>query len=129
MALSFLLDSFFLHCPCLQQASSSKRSMRAVFVNDEGGLAVMFCMALRGTPEGDGDGLTVSELIGCAQARLKDLQPSKVKDVWLKLVKDLDIQRDKKGWGQAHLELLYCPFDMKKEAPNTFRQQFFMTSM
>ena len=28
-----------------------------------------------------------------------------------------------------HLELLYCPFDMKDEAPNPFRQQFSMTSL
>ncbi|KAG6405740.1 hypothetical protein SASPL_133334 [Salvia splendens] len=35
----------------------------------------------------------------------------KVKDVWLKLVKDLDIQRDNnKNRGQVHLELIYCPF-------------------
>lgn len=28
-----------------------------------------------------------------------------------------------------HLELLYCPFDMKDEAPNPFSQQFSMTSL
>uniref|UniRef100_A0A0E0KVX6 Uncharacterized protein n=1 Tax=Oryza punctata TaxID=4537 RepID=A0A0E0KVX6_ORYPU len=60
---------------------------------------------------------------------LKDLQPGKVKDVWLKLVKDLEIQRDRKDRGQVHLELLYCPFDMKEETPNPFRQQFSMTSL
>ncbi|RVW65296.1 Synaptotagmin-5 [Vitis vinifera] len=42
-----------------------------------------------------------SELIGCAQVRLKDLEPGKVKDVWLKLVKDLDVQRDKKYRGEV----------------------------
>ncbi|XP_042009050.1 synaptotagmin-4-like [Salvia splendens] len=39
------------------------------------------------------------------------IQAGKVKDVWLKLVKDLDIQRDNnKNRGQVHLELIYCPF-------------------
>lgn len=51
----------------------------------------------------DDDGIQVSELIGCAQVRLKDLQPGKVKDVWLKLVKDLEIQRDRKDRGQVSL--------------------------
>lgn len=77
----------------------------------------------------DDDGIQESELIGCAQVRLKDLQPGKVKDVWLKLVKDLEIQRDRKDRGQVHLELLYCPFDMKDEVPNPFSQQFSMTSL
>ncbi|GJN26242.1 hypothetical protein PR202_gb14160 [Eleusine coracana subsp. coracana] len=76
----------------------------------------------------DDDGIQVSELIGCAQVSLKDLQPGKVKDVWLKLVKDLEIQRDRKDRGQVHLELLYCPFDMA-ESPNPFRQQYSMTSL
>lgn len=77
----------------------------------------------------DDDGIQESELIGCAQVGLKDLQPGKVKDIWLKLVKDLEVQRDRKDRGQVHLELLYCPFDMKDEAPNPFRQQFSMTSL
>ncbi|KAE8668695.1 hypothetical protein F3Y22_tig00112289pilonHSYRG00294 [Hibiscus syriacus] len=34
------------------------------------------------------------ELIGCAQVLLSELEPGKVKDVWLNLVKDLEIQRD-----------------------------------
>lgn len=34
---------------------------------------------------------------------LKDLEPGKVKDVWLKMVKDLVIQRDKKDRGQVSL--------------------------
>jgi len=29
----------------------------------------------------------------------------------------------------VHLELLYCPFDMKDEAPNPFAPQFTMTSL
>ncbi|KAG2569252.1 hypothetical protein PVAP13_7NG377300 [Panicum virgatum] len=77
----------------------------------------------------DDDGIQESDLIGSAQVRLKDLQPGKVKDVWLKLVKDLEIQRDRKDRGQVHLELLYCPFDMKDEAPNPFAPQFTMTSL
>jgi Ca2+-dependent lipid-binding protein len=51
----------------------------------------------------DDDGIQVSELIGCAQVRLNDLEPGKVKDVWLKLVKDLEIQRDRKDRGQVSL--------------------------
>ncbi|OAY77231.1 Synaptotagmin-5, partial [Ananas comosus] len=59
----------------------------------------------------DDDGVQASELIGCAQVRLKDLQPGKVKDIWLKLVKDLEVQRDKKDRGEisaseAHLEIV-----------------------
>uniref|UniRef100_A0ACD5UWC4 Uncharacterized protein n=1 Tax=Avena sativa TaxID=4498 RepID=A0ACD5UWC4_AVESA len=77
----------------------------------------------------DDDGIQESELIGCVQVSLKDLQPGKVKDVWLKLVKDLEIQRDKKDRGQVHLELLYYPYNMKDEAPNPFKQQFSMTSL
>lgn len=49
----------------------------------------------------DSEGLQSSELIGCAQVRLNELQPGKVKDVWLKLVKDLEVQRDTKYRGQV----------------------------
>ena len=49
----------------------------------------------------DDEGVQASELIGCAQVALKDLEPGKVKDVWLKLLKDLDIQRDNKNRGQV----------------------------
>ncbi|XP_047065960.1 synaptotagmin-5-like [Lolium rigidum] len=77
----------------------------------------------------DDDGIQESDLIGCVQVSLKDLQPGKVKDVWLKLVKDLDIQRDRKDRGQVHLELLYYPYNMKDETPNPFKQQFSMTSL
>lgn len=49
----------------------------------------------------DDDGIQESDLIGCTQVSLKDLQPGKVKDVWLKLVKDLEIQRDRKDRGQV----------------------------
>lgn len=57
----------------------------------------------------DDEGLQAAELIGCAQFHLKDLEPGKVKDVWLKLVKDLELQRDNKNRGEVHLELLYFP--------------------
>jgi hypothetical protein len=55
------------------------------------------------------------ELIGYAQVRLKDLHPGKVKDAWLKLVKDPGIQRDRKDRGQVSLifmkaALLTFPF-------------------
>ena len=61
----------------------------------------------------DDEGLQPSELIGCAHVSLKDLQPGKVKDVWLKLVKDLEIQRDKKDRGQVSSQIIkynlfYC---------------------
>lgn len=49
----------------------------------------------------DDEGVQASEIIGCAQFPLKDLEPGKVKDVWLKLVKDLQIQRDNKNRGKV----------------------------
>lgn len=70
----------------------------------------------------DDEGLQASEFIGCAQVMLRDLQPGKVKDIWLKLVKDLEIQRDQKYRGQVHLELLYCPFGMKNGFSNPFHR-------
>ncbi|WOL19076.1 synaptotagmin-5-like [Canna indica] len=54
----------------------------------------------------DDEGLQPSEFIGCAQVSLKDLQPGKVKDIWLKLVKDLEIQRDRKDRGQVILKII-----------------------
>ncbi|KAJ8434980.1 hypothetical protein Cgig2_027823 [Carnegiea gigantea] len=57
----------------------------------------------------DDEGVQAAELIGCGQFQLKDLEPGKVKSVWLNLVKDLEIQRDTKDRGQVHLELLYSP--------------------
>ncbi|XP_026387608.1 synaptotagmin-5-like [Papaver somniferum] len=77
----------------------------------------------------DDEGVQASELIGCAQVLLKDLEPGKVKDVWLKLVKDLDLQRDTKNRGQVHLELLYIPFGMKNSFTNPFAPKFSMTSL
>ncbi|KAM3379121.1 hypothetical protein P3S68_011534 [Capsicum galapagoense] len=49
----------------------------------------------------DDEGIQAAEFIGCARIDLKDLEPGKVKDVWLKLVKDLEIQRDTKNRGQV----------------------------
>ncbi|XP_022981167.1 synaptotagmin-4-like isoform X1 [Cucurbita maxima] len=78
----------------------------------------------------DDEGVQASELIGCAQFALKDLEPGKVKDVWLKLVKDLDIQRDNKNRGQVHLELLYYPFGTDKNLyTNPFDPDYTLTSV
>ncbi|KMT02755.1 hypothetical protein BVRB_8g193420 [Beta vulgaris subsp. vulgaris] len=75
----------------------------------------------------DDEGLQAAEFIGCAQFQLKDLEPGKVKDVWLKLVKDLEVQRDAKNRGQVHLELLYCPFGAGNGVTNPFDSS--MTSL
>ncbi|KAG6421158.1 hypothetical protein SASPL_117707 [Salvia splendens] len=77
----------------------------------------------------DDEGLQAAELIGAAQVQLSELQPGKVKDVWLKLVKDLEIQRDTKNRGEVHLELLYCPNGMQNELINPFAQKYSMTSL
>ncbi|KAF8034851.1 hypothetical protein BT93_C1008 [Corymbia citriodora subsp. variegata] len=77
----------------------------------------------------DDEGLQAAELIGCAQVQLKDLEPGKVKDVWLKLVKDLEIQRDNKYRGEVHLELLYCPNGMENGFTNPFKREVSMTSL
>ncbi|KAK2357948.1 Calcium-dependent lipid-binding (CaLB domain) family protein [Trifolium repens] len=77
----------------------------------------------------DDEGLQSSELIGCTDIKLSELQPGKVKDVWLKLVKDLEIQRDNKNRGQVHLELLYCPFGMENSFTNPFSRNYSMTSL
>ncbi|GAB4828233.1 Synaptotagmin-5 [Ancistrocladus abbreviatus] len=77
----------------------------------------------------DDEGLQAAELIGCAQFQLKDLEPGKVKDVWLKLVKDLEVQRDNKNRGQVHLELLYIPIAGESGFTNPFASNFSMTSL
>ncbi|CAN4103565.1 unnamed protein product [Withania somnifera] len=77
----------------------------------------------------DDEGLQAAELIGCAHVCLNELEPGKVKDVWLKLVKDLEIQRDQKNRGQVHLELLYCPYGMKNEFTNPFSNNVSMTTL
>lgn len=58
----------------------------------------------------DSEGVQSSELLGCAHVRLSDLEPGKVKDVWLKLVKDLDVQRDTKYRGQVMRMILTVLF-------------------
>ncbi|KAK2644895.1 hypothetical protein Ddye_020090 [Dipteronia dyeriana] len=77
----------------------------------------------------DDEGLQASQLIGCAQVRLNELEPGKVKDVWLKLVKDLEVQRDTKYRGKVHLELLYIPFGMENGFTNPFAPNSSMTSL
>lgn len=60
----------------------------------------------------DDEGVQAAELIGCALVPLRNLEPGKVKDVWLKLVKDLDIQRDTKNRGQVRIGSIctFCQF-------------------
>lgn len=77
----------------------------------------------------DDEGLQASEILGCARVALADLQPGKVKDLWLDLVKDLEIQRDKKPRGQVHLELLYYPYAKHEGVPNPFANQIQLTSL
>ncbi|PWA87882.1 C2 domain, Synaptotagmin-like mitochondrial-lipid-binding domain protein [Artemisia annua] len=77
----------------------------------------------------DDDGLQASELIGGAQVKLSELEPGKVKDVWLKLVKDLEIHRDNKDRGKVHLELLYCPYGVGNGFEKPFRSNLTMTSL
>ncbi|KAI3468003.1 hypothetical protein Pfo_024666 [Paulownia fortunei] len=77
----------------------------------------------------DDEGVQAAELIGCAQIPLRELESGKVKDVWLKLVKDLEIQRDKKNRGQVHLELLYCPLSTESQIWNPFDPDFRLTSL
>ncbi|KAE7997685.1 hypothetical protein FH972_002295 [Carpinus fangiana] len=77
----------------------------------------------------DNEGVQASELIGCAKILLSELQPGKVKDVWLKLVKDLEVCRDNKNRGQVHLELLYCPSGMENGITNPFAPNVSLTSL
>ncbi|KAL7590015.1 hypothetical protein Lser_V15G37955 [Lactuca serriola] len=77
----------------------------------------------------DDDGIQASELIGCGQVKLSELNPGKVKDVWLKLVKDLEIHRDNKDRGKVHLELLYYPHGVGNEFINPFNSTYSMTSL
>lgn len=51
----------------------------------------------------DDDGLQNAEFLGVAQVQLRELEPGKVKEVWLKLVKDLGVQRDNKYRGQVRI--------------------------
>ncbi|OIV99891.1 hypothetical protein TanjilG_26229 [Lupinus angustifolius] len=77
----------------------------------------------------DSEGLGSSDLLGCAHVRLSELQPGKVKEVWLKLVKDLEIQRDNKNRGKVHLELLYYPYGVQNDFNNPFAPDHSMTSL
>ncbi|WMV54978.1 hypothetical protein MTR67_048363, partial [Solanum verrucosum] len=77
----------------------------------------------------DDKGHQSAELIGCAHIFLNELEPGKVKDIWLKLVKDLEIKRDKKNRVQVHLELLYCPNRMNNGLSKLFSQNESMTSL
>ncbi|GMI92476.1 SYNAPTOTAGMIN HOMOLOG E, synaptotagmin 5, ARABIDOPSIS THALIANA SYNAPTOTAGMIN HOMOLOG E [Hibiscus trionum] len=77
----------------------------------------------------DNEGVQNSELIGCAQFALKGLEPGKVKEVWLKLVKDLVIQRDNKYRGQVQLELLYNPYGTESSLKNPFNADYSLTSL
>ncbi|KAI4316348.1 hypothetical protein L6164_024336 [Bauhinia variegata] len=76
----------------------------------------------------DDEGLQASQLIGCAQVQLKDLEPGKVKDVWLKLVKDLEVHRDNKYRGEVQLELLYCPYGVENIFKNPFDPDYSLTT-
>ncbi|KAJ6373156.1 hypothetical protein OIU76_027483 [Salix suchowensis] len=69
----------------------------------------------------DDEGVQAAELIGCALVELKDLEPGKVKDVWLKLVKDLEIQRDNKYRGQVHLELSVLSVRHREQFQKSFQ--------
>ncbi|KAM6544008.1 hypothetical protein CsatB_008455 [Cannabis sativa] len=77
----------------------------------------------------DDEGIQTSELIGCSQTPLKDLEPGKVKNIWLKLVKDLEVQRDTKYRGEVQLELLYCPFGTESNIKNPFNPDYALTSL
>ncbi|KAL8128821.1 hypothetical protein V2J09_017976 [Rumex salicifolius] len=77
----------------------------------------------------DDEGIQASELIGCAQLHLIDLEPGKIKDVWLKLVKDLEIQRDSKNRGEVHLEVLYFPSSFENGCTNPYVTNGSLTSL
>lgn len=62
----------------------------------------------------DDEGIQAAELIGCAQMPLSDVVPGKVKDVWLKLVKNLEIQRDHKNRGQVRMPTKFVFFHVYK---------------
>ncbi|XP_056858816.1 synaptotagmin-4 [Raphanus sativus] len=75
----------------------------------------------------DDEGVGSSQLIGAAQVPLNELEPGKVKDIWLKLVKDLVVQRDTKNRGQVQLELLYCPLGKESGFKNPFNPNYSLT--
>lgn len=63
----------------------------------------------------DDEGLQAAELLGCAQVQLSQLEPGKVKDVWVKLVKDLDLQRDNKDRGKVRTLNSCCKSEHDKK--------------
>ncbi|KAJ0230647.1 Synaptotagmin [Hirschfeldia incana] len=75
----------------------------------------------------DDEGVGSSQLIGAAQVPLNELEPGKVKDIWLKLVKDLVVQRDTKNRGQVQVELLYCPLGKESGFKNPFNPNYSLT--
>ncbi|KAG2239515.1 hypothetical protein Bca52824_091660 [Brassica carinata] len=75
----------------------------------------------------DDEGVGSSQLIGAAQVPLHELEPGKVKDIWLMLVKDLVVQRDTKNRGQVQVELLYCPLGKESGFKNPFNPNFSLT--
>ncbi|XP_059642912.1 synaptotagmin-5-like isoform X2 [Cornus florida] len=77
----------------------------------------------------DDEGVQASEFIGVAQLPLKEIEPGQVKDVWLKLLKNLDVQRDNKNRGQVHLEVLYYPFGTESGFSNPFNPDYSLTSL
>ncbi|KAL4334836.1 hypothetical protein GQ457_07G037710 [Hibiscus cannabinus] len=77
----------------------------------------------------DNEGVQNAELLGCAQVALKDLEPGKVKEVWLKLVKDLVVQRDNKYRGQVQIELVYNPYGTESSLKNPFDADYSLTSL
>ncbi|KAK3211879.1 hypothetical protein Dsin_016585 [Dipteronia sinensis] len=77
----------------------------------------------------DDEGVQASESIGVAQVALKELEPGKVKDIWLKLLKDVEVQRDNKSRGQVHLELLYIPYGTESCFKNPFSSNVTMTTL
>ncbi|XP_051137503.1 synaptotagmin-5-like isoform X1 [Andrographis paniculata] len=77
----------------------------------------------------DDEGIQAAELIGCCQVALSSLEPGKVKDMWMNLVKDLDVQRGKKNIGRVHLELLYRPLSADTVFTSSFDPDFRLTSL
>ncbi|KAF7830317.1 synaptotagmin-4-like [Senna tora] len=76
----------------------------------------------------DDDGIQDAEFLGTAQVQLKELEPGKVKEFWLKLVKDLGVQRDNKYRGEVHLELLYIPIGQENNFSNPFNPDYSLTA-
>ncbi|KZV41374.1 synaptotagmin-5-like [Dorcoceras hygrometricum] len=77
----------------------------------------------------DDEGVQASEFIGCARVALSDLEPGKVKDVWLKLVKDVEFPKDQKNRGQVHLELLYIPLSSRSSYLNPYDPDYRLTKL